>query len=163
VKIPPAELKERLNHLKEGFRRLGVKLTHQRLEIFREVAKSSDHPDAERIYKSVRKRVPTVSLDTVYRTLWLLLDLGLITTLGPSRERTRFDANMRPHHHFVCSMCGMTRDFYSEELDGLRVPRSAKSFGQVATMQVEVRGVCLECAGKKKFQPMTSGNKETKS
>ena len=52
-----------MNHFKEGLRRSGVKLTHQRLEIFREVVKSSDHPDVETIYKGVRKRVPTVSLD----------------------------------------------------------------------------------------------------
>jgi Fur family peroxide stress response transcriptional regulator len=126
----------------------GVRLTPQRLEIFREVAKTGDHPDAETVYKRVRERMPTVSLDTVYRTLWLLNDHGLITTLGPSRERTRFDADLTRHHHFVCVRCGFTRDFHSEELNDLKLPQSAKAFGPIEATLVEVRGVCRECAGK---------------
>ena len=131
-------------------RNSGMKLTHQRMEIFREVAQTSDHPDAEKVYQGVRKRMPTMSLDTVYRTLWLLKDLGLITTLGPPRERTRFDANLSRHHHFVCIQCGLTRDFYSDAFDELRLPDFVKSFGRVETTQVEVKGVCLKCNAKKK-------------
>jgi Fur family transcriptional regulator, peroxide stress response regulator len=163
MKISLEELNQRVDHCKQGLRRSGVKLTHQRLEIFRELAKSLDHPDADTIYRSVRKRIPTISLDTVYRTLWLLLDLGLINTLGPSRERTRFDANLKSHHHFVCSACGMTRDFYSEELNSLKIPKSVNPLGQVNTTNVEVRGVCLACVGKNKSKSMNCKNKETKS
>jgi Fur family peroxide stress response transcriptional regulator len=150
MKLDPGELQQRMNHFKEGLRRSGVKLTHQRLEIFHEVAKSSDHPDVETIYKGVRKRVPTVSLDTVYRTLWLLLDLGLITTLGTPRERVRFDANVKSHHHFVCSRCGMTRDFFSDEFDKLKIPDSVKALGSAEKTQVEIKGLCLRCSKKKK-------------
>ncbi|MBN2467659.1 MAG: transcriptional repressor [Deltaproteobacteria bacterium] len=148
MKISPEELKQRMNRFKEGLKRSGIKLTHQRLEIFREVAESGDHPDAETIYRGVRERIPTVSLDTVYRTLWLLLDLGLIATLGPSRERSRFDANMSPHHHFVCSRCGMTYDFCSPEFDQLNIPDSVMELGNVEKLQVEVRGICLQCSKK---------------
>ena len=146
MEIASKELQERMSHLKEGLKRSGMKLTHQRLEIFREVAKSGDHPDAETIYNGVQERVPTISLDTVYRTLWLLLDLRLVTTLGASRERVRFDANLRPHHHFVCMKCGMTQDFYSEKFDRLRTPNSVRALGSVETTQVELRGVCLQCS-----------------
>ncbi len=149
MKISAEQLKQRINHFKEVLKRSGVKITYQRMEIFREVAKSSKHPDAERIYKGVRARVPPVSLDTVYRTLWLLVDLGLITTLGASRERARFDANMRSHHHFVCLTCGMTRDFYSADLDQLRIPESVRELGTVEKTQVQIRGVCLRCRKKK--------------
>jgi Fur family peroxide stress response transcriptional regulator len=148
MKIEPEEFQKRMNHFKDGLKRSGVKLTHQRLEIFREVAKSGEHPDAETIFKGVRGRVPSISLDTVYRTLWLLLDLGLITTLGPPRERMRFDANMTSHHHFVCMKCGMTRDFYSEELDKLKIPSTVKTLGSVEMAQVEVKGICLRCSKK---------------
>jgi Fur family peroxide stress response transcriptional regulator len=126
----------------------GIRLTCQRLEIFREVARTGEHPDAEMVYKRVRERMPTVSLDTVYRTLWLLIDHDLVTTLGPSRQRTRFDANLSRHHHFVCVRCGSTRDFYSEELDELKLPSSARAFGRIETTRVEARGVCRECSGK---------------
>jgi Fur family transcriptional regulator, peroxide stress response regulator len=148
MKIGPEELEQRLNRCQEGLKKAGVKLTHQRLEIFKEVAKSGDHPDAETIYKGLRKRLPTVSLDTVYRTLWLLLDLGLIDTLGTPHHGVRFDANTRPHHHFVCKKCGMTSDFYCEELDQITIPAAVKKLGRVEKTQVEIRGVCSRCSKK---------------
>ncbi|MDA8177928.1 MAG: transcriptional repressor, partial [Deltaproteobacteria bacterium] len=91
MKAGNVEIGRRLERFQAACRRAGVKLTHQRLEIFREIAGSTKHPDAETVYRGVRARVPTVSLDTVYRTLWLLDGLGLITTLGPRRESVRFD------------------------------------------------------------------------
>ena len=121
-------------------------MTPQRLEIFREIAQSEEHPDAELIFQNVRKRLPTISLDTVYRTLWLLVEMGLVTTLGPTREGTRFDANLQPHHHFVCARCGLTRDFYSEALDSLELPESVATIGSIERTQVEVKGLCHACA-----------------
>jgi Fur family transcriptional regulator, peroxide stress response regulator len=142
------EIARRMEQFEDACNTSGTRLTHQRLEIFREVASTGDHPDAETVHKGVRKRMPTVSLDTVYRTLWLLNDLGLITTLGPTRERTRFDANLTRHHHFTCVRCGLTRDFYSDDLDNINLPPSAKAFGQIETTLVEVRGICRDCGGK---------------
>ena len=142
------EIDQRMARFEQVCRDAGVRLTHQRMEIFREVAQTGDHPDAEMIYKRVRERMPTVSLDTIYRTLWLLNEHALITTLGPSRERTRFDANLTRHHHFVCIQCGLTRDFCSEELNNIKLSRSAKALGRIEATLVEVRGVCRECAGK---------------
>jgi Fur family peroxide stress response transcriptional regulator len=155
MKISLREIERRMEHFKEVCRNSGVKLTHQRMEIFREVAQSGDHPDAEKVYQGVRERMPTVSLDTVYRTLWLLVDLDLITTLGPPRGRTRFDANLSCHHHFICVRCGRTRDFYSEEFDELRIPESVKALGNVEMTRVEVKGVCLKCAAKEKKESQT--------
>ncbi len=149
MKHEDREIDGRMAHFEEVCRTEGVKLTHQRMEVFREVAVRGDHPDAESIYEGVRQRVPTMSLDTVYRTLWLLSDLGLITTLGPSRERTRFDANLQPHHHFVCVRCGLTRDFHSDAFGDLKLPKSIESMGRVERTHVEARGICTECAKKK--------------
>jgi Fur family transcriptional regulator, peroxide stress response regulator len=145
VKVKDAEVERRLDRFKAVSREAGVKLTHQRLEIFREIAASLEHPDAEAVFRGVQGRMPTVSLDTVYRTLWLLNDIGLVTTLGPRRESVRFDANLRRHHHFVCTRCGLTRDFESEELDELRIPESVGALGHAETTKVEVRGICLRC------------------
>ncbi len=148
-----SETHRRMARFEEVCREAGVKLTHQRMEVFREVARSGDHPDAETIFRGVRARIPTVSLDTVYRALWLLADLGLVTTLGPSRERTRFDANLTRHHHFVCVRCGLTRDFYSDALDELKLPRSIREIGRVEATHVEARGLCRECARTKPEKP----------
>ena len=145
MSVSQEEVERRLGHFRDVCRRAAMKLTHQRLEIFRELARTDEHPDAEMVYKGVRKRVPTVSLDTVYRTLWLLLDLGLITTLGFPRQRIRFDANMSSHHHFVCTRCGMVRDFHGPEFDAYTIPEAAKAYGSVERTLVEVRGLCSHC------------------
>jgi Fur family transcriptional regulator, peroxide stress response regulator len=149
------EVERRISCFEHACRESGVKLTHQRREIFREVAQSGDHPDAETVYENVRNRIPTVSLDTVYRTLWLLRDLGLINTIGAARERTRFDANLSRHHHFVCSRCGLTRDFYSEAFDDLDIPESISSIGHVEATHVEIRGVCISCSREAGTEPHT--------
>jgi Fur family peroxide stress response transcriptional regulator len=146
MKPSNGEVIKRLNRFRDSLKRAGVRLTHQRLEVFRQVARTDRHPDAETVYKAVRRRVPAISLDTVYRTLWLLLDLGLITTLGPNRDRARFDANMSSHHHFVCTKCGSTKDFYSREFDRLRIPKAVRTMGRVERTYVEVRGLCSGCS-----------------
>jgi len=148
MKIMKKEVEQRMKHFETVYRDEGIKLTHQRIEIFREIAQADDHPDADQVFQRVRGRIPTVSLDTVYRTLWLLKDLGLIVTLGSSRERTRFDANLNSHHHFVCRQCGFTRDFYSNDLDNLKLPVSVGSLGEIEATHVEVRGICRECVEK---------------
>jgi Fur family transcriptional regulator, peroxide stress response regulator len=142
------EVQERMNRFTQASRESGIRLTHQRIEIFREVARTGDHPDAETVFKRVRKRIPTVSLDTVYRTLWMLNDMGLVTTLGPQRGRVRFDANASTHHHFVCTKCGRVGDFYSEEFDNLEVPEEVSLMGDVATTHVQFRGLCSRCQKK---------------
>jgi len=162
MRIEPPELKRRMNRLKARLRRSGIKLTHQRLQIFREVAKSQDHPDVETIFSGVRRRVPTVSLDTVYRTLWLLIDLGLLTTFGPPRGRVRLDANMSSHHHFICRKCGMTRDFLNHKFDRLKTPAAVKILGNVESTQIEARGICFRCSKKNKLKHHVQRKKEKK-
>ena len=163
MKTEKPEIERQMEHFEQVCRSAGVKLTHQRIEIFREIGQNGDHPDAETVYRGVRKRIPTMSLDTVYRTLWLLSDLGLVTTLGPSRDRTRFDANLRRHHHFVCRRCGLTRDFYSDAFDELRLPQSVKTLGSVETTHVEARGVCRKCNTKEEARSKRKKKKERTS
>lgn len=150
MKIRKKEVEQRMANFEEICRAENIKLTHQRIEIFREIAQAGDHPDADQLFQRVRDRIPTVSLDTVYRTLWLLNDLGLVATLGASRERTRFDANLSSHHHFVCGSCGFTRDFYCSELENIRLPDTVGSYGEITATLVEVRGTCRECIDKVK-------------
>lgn len=150
---PRREDTDELRHLVQGLKRSGIKLTKQRLEILREVAESHSHPDAETVHQRVRERVPTVSLDTVYRTLWLLSDLGLVTALAPPRDRVRFDANTRQHHHFICVSCGRIHDFSSDDLDRLTLPDSVRELGHILSAQMEVRGICTSCARERSVNP----------
>ena len=138
--------------LMDGFRsaceKLGLKVTHQRMEIFRAVASSAEHPDAETVHRAVRKSMPTISLDTVYRNLKLLASNGIISVVGMSDERARFDAKMDPHHHFVCIRCGTILDFKSNGLAALDMPAEAAVFGTPLSLQLEVKGVCRACSEK---------------
>ena len=157
VTIDSDEVERRIQKFTVSAKDAGLKLTHQRLEIFREVAASADHPDAEAVFRAVQVRMPTVSLDTVYRTLWLLNDLGLVTTLGLRRESVRFDANLRDHHHYICVRCGLARDFESGELSEFPIPAAVEAFGSVLRTQVEVRGICEMCAKANSGQPASPG------
>ncbi|HOX40254.1 MAG TPA: transcriptional repressor [Candidatus Brocadiia bacterium] len=148
MKHESPEIRERLEHLKKALQNAGIKMTPQRMEVFREVARSTEHPDAEAIFKKVRHKLPSISLDTVYRNLWLLIDLGMVTDLGPPGDRARFDGNIKPHHHFVCSKCGAVRDFYNRDFDNLEIPNDVKKFGAVQRTVVEFRGLCSRCYGK---------------
>ena len=125
----------------------GVKVTHQRLEIYRELASSEEHPDAETIHRRVRRRIPTISRDTVYRNLKMLAEHGIISIVGMSHERLRFDANIGRHHHFVCRECGLIRDFCAREWEGIGFPREVKRFGVPVSLYLEVKGVCTACQG----------------
>ena len=148
-----SKVEHRLEHLKAVAKKAGVKLTHQRLEIFRELAATEEHPNVDSIFRAVQQRMPTVSVDTVYRTLWMLHDLGLVTTLGPQRDGVRFDANIEQHHHYVCVRCGLVRDFESADLNALRVPDAVKDLGSIADAHVEVRGVCTKCLAQPADEP----------
>ncbi|MCX5742608.1 MAG: Fur family transcriptional regulator [Proteobacteria bacterium] len=150
------KVEQRLEHIKTVAKQAGVKLTHQRLEIFRELAATTAHPDADTLFRSVQHRVPTVSVDTVYRTLWMLHDLGLVTTLGPERDGIRFDANLDPHHHYVCVRCGLVADFESAALDALHVPDAVKQLGSIADAHIEVRGVCTSCQAARADDPSST-------
>ena len=160
MKVSQKEIKQRMVQFRTVCKNANVKQTHQRYEIFRELAHSGDHPDVESIFLRIRKKEPTISLDTVYRTVWLLKKLGLITTLGSHHERTRFDANLDHHHHFVCNECGLTEDFTSEEFDNLKTPDALKSVGKIEALQVEVRGTCNRCLTIKSKQKQTETTKQ---
>lgn len=143
------ELDRRMKRFLEQCRRGGMRITHQRTEVFRELAGSDEHPDVETVYQRVRRRVPAISRDTVYRTLSTLQAQGLIRRTEVLARPARYDANTDLHHHFVCSVCGLVRDFYSEALDRLPIPKSVASLGSIQSAHVQVWGVCSGCAARK--------------
>ena len=145
MSVPTKTIKERMASFREASRVRGIKATHQRIEIYREVVSSDAHPDVNTIYRRVRKRIPTIALDTVYRNLKFLADHGLVTIMGLSHEHLRVDANLEPHHHFVCVKCGIIRDFNSAALNKVSIPQEAKHFGRPTAVRVEVKGICSQC------------------
>jgi Fur family transcriptional regulator, peroxide stress response regulator len=150
VAVAPDEVERRVELLARALRGAGLRLTHQRLEVVREIAQSEEHPDVESVYRAVRARVPTISLDTVYRTLATLVDLGLVARVVATAGRTRYEANAAHHHHFVCIRCGLIRDVVDGELDAVRAPQSTAALGSVESIEVQLRGVCIDCQRKER-------------
>ena len=143
--VSPEEAERRVDVLSRALRGSGLRLTHQRLEVIREVARSDEHPDVEALYREVRERVPTISLDTVYRTVATLGDMGLVKRVVLTPGPARYDANTIRHHHYVCTRCGLIRDVDDEDLDAVRAPRGTASLGSVESVEVQLRGVCTAC------------------
>lgn len=149
MSVRETELEHRMRSFVEACREKGLKATHQRMEIFRELAGSEEHPDAETVYQTVCRRVPAISRDTVYRTLATLEEHGFIRKAEALSGTTRFDANTDHHHHFICTVCGKIQDFYSPALNDLPIPSSVQSLGMIESSQVQVRGVCTTCANRR--------------
>ncbi len=150
--VTPEDVDNRVAEFVGACRRHGVKATHQRTEIVRELSGTAEHSDVETIHSRVLRRIPAISLDTVYRTLRMLEDKGVIARVGSMQERVRFDANTDRHHHFICCECGMIGDFYSEARTRFPIPPEVAEIGSVDGVYVEVRGRCRKCQARAKKQ-----------
>lgn len=144
----PAEVEERIERFASALRVSGFRLTHQRLEVLREIASTPVHPDADELFRRVRQRVPTISLDTVYRTIGTLADLGLVNRVPGVAGAARYDANTEEHHHFICTRCGGIQDIDRSALDEVRITGPVTELGQVSGIEVRFSGVCRACSGR---------------
>lgn len=123
----------------------GLRVTRQRVEVFRALMSSIEHPGAEAIFATVRQTIPTISLDTVYRTLASLEEAGLITRVGISNQ-ARYDAHTEPHYHFICMKCGEVYDIFLPEGEPVAIPsEDVEKFGKVMAVNLQFRGVCTRC------------------
>jgi Fur family peroxide stress response transcriptional regulator len=125
-----------------GFRLTGPR--HAVLEVVRGV---ESHPTAEEVLRLVRRRLPGVSLGTVYRNLRLLVGAGLLKELpGP---HARFDANTRAHHHFMCARCGRIIDVDATLAEpharALSARVASRTGFSITHHRIELFGRCREC------------------
>ena len=139
------KLQDKMVEFQAVCREAGLKLTHQRLEIFKELAGTKDHPSAEMIYERVRARIPTMALDTVYRTISTLEDHGLVTRVQAFDDQGRFDAETSPHHHWICTRCRSIMDFHWPVFDNLAPPLEVLELGSLMETKVIIRGLCRKC------------------
>ena len=153
----------RLLAFQELSRKVGLKLTHQRLEIFNVLLSMSDHPSAEDVYEEVKKRIPPIAFDTVYRTLSLFERHGLISKVSYLGGRTRYDSGTERHCHLICTRCRKIEDFFWPEVDQLQLPKETRRWGKIENKYIELRGLCQDCLTKdmkSKVSTHPNGNKE---
>ncbi|MFH1217355.1 MAG: Fur family transcriptional regulator [Pseudomonadota bacterium] len=144
-KVP---LSEKMKNFEEACKKANLKITHQRMEIFRELAESNEHPSAETIYKGLQKKLPTISLDTIYRTLATLEKQRLIIRVHTLESQARFEIESGKHHHLICSSCGKITDFLWETFDSSDLPADVQKWGAINNRNATLHGICSACAEK---------------
>jgi Fe2+ or Zn2+ uptake regulation protein len=130
-----------------ALRHMGLRLTGPRRVVLEVVRGTASHPTAEAVHRLVQRRLPRVSLGTVYRNLRLLVSQGLVNELpGP---QARFDGNTSEHHHFTCLGCGRIVDVagpLTEPHSRVLCRRVAAQGGfSVIHHRIEFYGRCAEC------------------
>lgn len=124
----------------------GLKITPQRMAVYHALIAAVHHPSAEEVYGSVRKHLPHISFDTVYRTLLSFTELDIIWLAAGGDEKMRFDSNLHTHHHFRCVRCHSITDFESKACDGLPLPHALGRDFKVQARRVVFEGLCPKCA-----------------
>lgn len=140
-------MRETLAAVEDACKRAGLRLTFQRLEIFRELAQSSDHPSAETLHRRLLDKIPTISLDTVYRTLATFTDHGLIHKVETAESQGRFEVKTSRHHHLICRRCKKIFDFLWPRFDESDLPEELTVWGKVENKNAVVYGICRSCLG----------------
>lgn len=121
----------------------------KREAILETIRKTDTHPTAEWLFQQLKPKYPDLSLGTVYRNITAFQEEGLVRSVGVVNGQERFDGNVRPHTHFVCTCCGRVCD-----LCGLDVPEElasapARTDGvRVDHYQLTFQGVCKACLAK---------------
>src|SRR3954447_5846883 len=124
----------------------GLRLTPQRLAIAREVL-VQDHPTAAEVYEAVRGQFPTMGLATVYATLNVMVERGLLRPLA-FESAVRFDANVTPHANLICTACGRIADYDGcDDVLGILRDRAASDAGfALEQHRLDLYGRCGPCA-----------------
>lgn len=139
------ELEQVLDAFTAACRAAGLKVTHQRIEIYRQLVLLPDHPSAETLYKRLLPTLPTISLDTVYRTLTTLEQHGLVSRIQTAESQARFEAVFTHHHHLICSRCKQVVDFTWPEVDAVTLPEDLAQWGQIDSKTIVMYGICNTC------------------
>ena len=125
----------------EKLREHGIKPSHHRLRVLEYMLENRNHPSAEVIYQALVKEIPTLSKTTVYNTVELFLEKGVVQPIMILHNELRYDADTSFHGHFLCRKCGRIVDFFYDDEDVLPVPEGFI----IEESHAYYRGVCPEC------------------
>ena len=130
---------------REHCREHGIAATHQRQVLYETMKTMHGHPSPEEVYARVKKKVPAISLATVYKNIHLFIESGVFQKVSMHHGSVRVEMNGEPHHHMVCSKCRKITDIGEKEL-GLVAKRSRLPGGfLVERYAVDAIGVCASC------------------
>lgn len=130
-------------------RSAGLKVTPQRVAVYKVLVESKEHPSAESVWRQVKKDIRNISLDTVNRTLLTLSKIDAAFIVEGSGGAKRFDGNLDNHQHFKCVNCKKIFDVYHEPFNNIDVPAELDGDFEVLRKTVYFEGYCGECKNRK--------------
>jgi Fur family peroxide stress response transcriptional regulator len=126
-----------------------LKITPQRVAIFKKLTGLGTHPTADEVYQMVKKDFSNISLDTVNRTLLTFAEIGVVDVVETFGGAKRFDPDVSNHHHFYCIQCGEIIDFKDPSYDDLSDPENLQHQFQIISKRVILKGFCNACLNHK--------------
>ena len=139
---------ELLQALKEKLKEKGFKLTEPRLRVLEYLVNTADHPGIQEIFNAIRREHKGIGLATVYRTMDLLVDTGMVKPLQLNGARLRYELN-RPqdhHHHLICTACGRIVEFGSCSFHCIVEDIEKITRFRVKGHYLEAYGLCPHCS-----------------
>ncbi len=131
-----------INKIDEYLKEHGIKPSYQRIKVLDYIVKNRNHPTVDTIFKELIKEIPTLSKTTIYNTLKLFHQKGVVLVINIEDNETRFDADVCNHGHFKCKKCGEIYDFDIDEND-LILPK-LKEF-VIDEQHFYLKGICPKC------------------
>jgi Fur family ferric uptake transcriptional regulator len=133
---------------KKMLRRAGKRVTPQRVLILETLQEAGGHLDADRIYSLVKRKMPRLSLSTVYRTLTILKEEGLIEELHLGEEHHHYEIKGNGHHHLICRGCGKVIEFEWPFSERLIQDLGEEYDFEITGMHLDLMGYCDRCRKK---------------
>ena len=134
-----------MNNISSIFREKKLKLTPQRIAVYKYLQTTKEHPSAEIIYKALQPEYPTMSLATVYKALKTLVEVGLVQEINVGEGNFRYDGNVCAHPHIQCVNCGKVDDVEGVCFSDLNEKIMPYTKYDVLTNQVYFYGLCENC------------------
>ena len=130
--------------IKKTLKSKGLRVTPQRFAVYANLLARADHPTAEQILEDMNQNFPISSQATIYSSLQVLREVGLVQEVLLEEGVSRYDANMEKHHHFHCSGCGAIEDIPANQFEAIDLSR-LRSGLKAKSYQITVAGLCDRC------------------
>lgn len=127
-----------------------MKYSHQREMILQTVRDEKTHLTAQEVYELVRKRLPNISLGTVYRNLNALAEFGLIRKIEMPQSSDQFDFTLTPHSHLYCINCNKVYDINTTSIEEMKHIIEEENGYTITSCNIVLEGLCKDCQVEKK-------------
>lgn len=135
-------IKPLFEDLKKELESKNIHLSYQRLKVLEYLIENHCHPTADKIFTDLLEDIPTLSKTTIYNTLKILVEAGLVRAIAIECSETRYDITTQNHGHFKCESCGKIYDF---AIDMDRLTSTDLKIFKIHEKNVYFRGICPEC------------------